>query len=175
MFLFQLLLTNWTIFAPHIHTRLFSYKWALPTEVVRLLPSFLVSQWRRIVNHAITTVSSTSVRYCAIWSISWVPSAVESFPRRLVPTVFQIELFQGRAPAHNIRMRMGELTSRELSSVRCPTCGVAAGERCRLHSGSPCFEPHLDRKLSAIESLEQKRVLEVNLRAASKYLRAKID
>lgn len=115
MFLFQLLLTNWTIFTPHIHTRLFSYKWALPTEVVRLLLSFLVSQWRRIVNHAITTVSSTSVRYCAIWSISWVPSAVESFPRRLVPTVFQIELFQGRAPAHNIRMRMRELTSRELS------------------------------------------------------------
>ena len=90
-------------------------------------------------------------------------------------TVFQIELFQGRIPSHNIRMRMEELTPKELSSVRCPTCGVAAGERCRLHSGSPCFEPHLDRKLSAIEFLEQKGVLEVNLRAASKYLRAKID
>jgi hypothetical protein len=94
---------------------------------------------------------------------------------RICNTVFQIELFQGRMPSHNIRMRMEVLTPKELSAVRCPTCGVAAGERCRLHSGSPSFEPHLDRKLSAIEGLEQKKSLAAHLRAASRYLRAKLD
>jgi hypothetical protein len=71
-------------------------------------------------------------------------------------------------------MRMVELTPSDLCSVRCPTCGVAAGKRCHLHSGSTCVEPHLDRKLCAIEALEQKRILEVNNRAASKYHRAKL-
>jgi hypothetical protein len=70
---------------------------------------------------------------------------------------------------------MDELTPKELSSVRCPTCGVGLGERCLLHSGSPRSEPHVDRKLSAIEALEQKRILNDHLRAASKYLRAKVD
>jgi hypothetical protein len=70
-------------------------------------------------------------------------------------------------------MRMAELTPEELSSVPCPTCGVAAGERCLLH-GTARFESHLDRKLCAIEALEQKIILEVNLRAASKYRRAKL-
>jgi hypothetical protein len=55
MFLFQLLLTNWTVFAPHIHTRLFSYKWALPTEVIRVLLSFsldfLIAQDREPRHH----------------------------------------------------------------------------------------------------------------------------
>ena len=88
--------------------------------------------------------------------------------------VFQTELFRGRVPLHNIGMRMDELTRKELSAVPCPTCGVAAGKRCHLHSGAPCFEPHLDRKLSAIEAMEQKKVLDVHLRAASKYLRAKL-
>jgi hypothetical protein len=87
--------------------------------------------------------------------------------------LFPIELFQGRMPSHTIRMRMEELTPKELSSVNCPTCGVAAGEGCHLHSGSPRFEPHLDRKLSAIEALEQKKILDDQVRAASKYLRAK--
>jgi hypothetical protein len=76
--------------------------------------------------------------------------------------------------SHNISMRMLELTPGELCSVRCPTCGVAAGKRCHLHSGSTCIEPHLDRKLCAIEALEQKRIFEANLRAASKYHRAKL-
>lgn len=89
-------------------------------------------------------------------------------------SVFQIELFPGRMASHNTRMRMAELTAKEVSSVRCPTCGVAAGERCHLHSGSPSFEPHLDRKLSAIETLEQKKILDTHLRAASKYLRTKL-
>ncbi len=55
-------------------------------------------------------------------------------------------------------MKMSELTPEQLSSVPCPTCGVAAGERCLLHSGSPRTEPHVERKLSAAEAIETKRV-----------------
>jgi len=47
-----------------------------------------------------------------------------------------------------------ELTPEQVVSVPCPTCGVAAGKHCVLHSGMPRTEPHVDRKLSAIESIE---------------------
>ena len=49
-----------------------------------------------------------------------------------------------------------ELTPEQLSSVPCPTCGVAAGMRCLLHSGGLRTEPHLERKLSAIEAIKGK-------------------
>jgi hypothetical protein len=75
---------------------------------------------------------------------------------------------------HDISMRMLELTRSELCSVRCPICGVAAGKLCHLASGSTSIEPHLDRKLSAIEALEQKKILETNLRATNKYFRTKL-
>src|SRR5450432_1614347 len=75
---------------------------------------------------------------------------------------------------HNISMRMVELTLNELYSVRCPICGVAAGERCHLHSDSTSIEPHLDRKLCAIEALEQKKILGAKLRSVGKYHRVKL-
>ena len=56
------------------------------------------------------------------------------------------------------RMKIKELTRRQLSSVSCPTCGVAAGESCVLHSGGPRSEPHVDRKLSAAEAVKTKRI-----------------
>jgi hypothetical protein len=71
-------------------------------------------------------------------------------------------------------MRMVELMPEDLSSIGRPAYGVAAGERCRLPSSSPCFELHFDRKLCAIEALEQERIFEANLRATSKYLQAKL-
>jgi hypothetical protein len=55
-------------------------------------------------------------------------------------------------------MRMSHLTPKQLFSVPCPTCGVATGERCLLHSGAPRSEPHVDRRLSAAEAIEQKRI-----------------
>jgi hypothetical protein len=55
----------------------------------------------------------------------------------------------------SLAMKKKDLNTEQLSSVPCPTCGVAAGERCVLHSGSPRSEPHLDRKLSAIEAIEK--------------------
>jgi hypothetical protein len=54
-------------------------------------------------------------------------------------------------------MRMRDLTLTQLSSVACPTCGAAVGERCLLHSGAPRSEPHVDRKLNAAEAMENKR------------------
>jgi hypothetical protein len=58
---------------------------------------------------------------------------------------------------HSVGMRMGDLTPKQLLSVPCPTCGVAAGARCLLHSGAPRMEPHVDRKLSAADAIERKR------------------
>jgi hypothetical protein len=55
-------------------------------------------------------------------------------------------------------MRMSHLTVKQLFSVPCPTCGVATGERCLLNSGAPRSEPHVDRRLSAAEAIEKKRI-----------------
>ncbi len=51
---------------------------------------------------------------------------------------------------------------KQLLSVPCPTCGVAAGQRCVLHSGRIRKEPHVDRKLAATEVVvkrKSKRIL----------------
>ena len=60
--------------------------------------------------------------------------------------------------SHRIQMRMSDLTAKQLLSVPCPTCGVGPGGRCLLHSGVPRSEPHVDRKLSAAEAIETKRI-----------------
>ncbi|MHB8754755.1 MAG: zinc finger domain-containing protein [Candidatus Acidiferrales bacterium] len=52
-------------------------------------------------------------------------------------------------------MKKKELTPEQMSSVPCPTCGVAAGQSCVLHSGGPRSEPHTERKLSAIEAMQK--------------------
>jgi hypothetical protein len=56
------------------------------------------------------------------------------------------------------KMRKSDLTAKEWSSVPCPTCGVAPGEPCLLHSGALRIEPHVDRKLSAVEAIEANRI-----------------
>ncbi|MHB8503158.1 MAG: zinc finger domain-containing protein [Candidatus Acidiferrales bacterium] len=53
-------------------------------------------------------------------------------------------------------LKKSQLTPKQVSSVPCPTCGVAAGERCVLHSGAPRSESHVDRKFAAIEAAERK-------------------
>ena len=54
-------------------------------------------------------------------------------------------------------MRNKELTPEQLSSVPCPTCGVATGERCVLNSGALRSGSHVDRKFSAIEAVKGNR------------------
>jgi hypothetical protein len=73
-----------------------------------------------------------------------------------MPTMFNIEQFCGRLSSHSARMKRKELTPKQLSSVPCPTCGVAAGERCVLHSGAPRSGPHVDRTFAAAEAIERR-------------------
>ena len=54
-------------------------------------------------------------------------------------------------------MKKKKLTSKQLSSVDCPTCGVAAGKRCVLAAGGPRNEPHSLRRDAAAEALEKNR------------------
>jgi hypothetical protein len=53
---------------------------------------------------------------------------------------------------------MNELTPEQFTSVPCPTCGVTIGQRCLLYSGAPRKEAHTDRKLSAAEAIETKKI-----------------
>jgi hypothetical protein len=55
-----------------------------------------------------------------------------------------------------VRMKMKELSPKQLSSVPCPTCGVAAGQGCMLHSGGQRSGPHVARKFAATEATERK-------------------
>jgi hypothetical protein len=59
---------------------------------------------------------------------------------------------------YRFRMRMGDMPPLTLLAVPCSICGVAAGMPCLLHSGGLRNEPHIDRKLAAIEAVEAKRI-----------------
>jgi hypothetical protein len=67
-------------------------------------------------------------------------------------------------------MRMTDLSPKQVVCVACPTCGVAAGTRCLLHSGGLRSEPHMNRKLAAIEDIEQKRSVRKADREKTDYL-----
>jgi hypothetical protein len=54
------------------------------------------------------------------------------------------------------QMKKEDITRNQISSVPCPTCGVAAGKHCILYSDGLRFEPHTARKLSALAPLERK-------------------
>jgi hypothetical protein len=49
-----------------------------------------------------------------------------------------------------------DLTEEEILSVTCATCGASIGECCELNTGAPRTEAHRDRKLRAIEAVEEK-------------------
>jgi CRP/FNR family cyclic AMP-dependent transcriptional regulator len=68
-----------------------------------------------------------------------------------------------------------ELGTKASSSVPCPTCGVAAGQRCLLHSGALRSEPHLDRKLSAIEAIETGQAIYQQHRRPKQPMRSNIE
>jgi hypothetical protein len=54
-------------------------------------------------------------------------------------------------------MRIGDLTKKQVLSIACPTCNVAAGHRCVLQAGGLRREPHTDRKRVAAEVVERER------------------
>jgi hypothetical protein len=72
--------------------------------------------------------------------------------------VFQIEQSLRPNLLHSMSMRMKDVGPKLFLSVRCPTCKVGSGKRCLLLSGGLRTESHIDRKLAAMEAVEQKRV-----------------
>ncbi|MHB8501776.1 MAG: zinc finger domain-containing protein [Candidatus Acidiferrales bacterium] len=54
-------------------------------------------------------------------------------------------------------MKLKLLTSKQLSSVPCPTCGARIGRSCVLHSGAPRPAAHVDRRHSAAKAMERER------------------
>jgi hypothetical protein len=67
-----------------------------------------------------------------------------------------MEQFCGAVLSQSSLVKKKDLARKQMSSVPCPRCGVAAGKGCILYSGGLRLEPHLVRKLSAIEALEKK-------------------
>src|SRR5712671_6723587 len=59
---------------------------------------------------------------------------------------------------HSVAMRIRDIAPKIFLSVPCPTCLAAPGKRCLLHSGAPRSQPHVDRKLTAAEAIEMKRI-----------------
>ena len=55
-------------------------------------------------------------------------------------------------------MKKSELTPKQVSSVPCPVCGVSVGKRCVLNIGTPRSAPHVERKFSAIETIERNKI-----------------
>jgi hypothetical protein len=55
-------------------------------------------------------------------------------------------------------MEKKQLKPKQVSSVLCPLCGAAVGKPCRIYSGQKRNEPHVERKLSAIQAVEKKRM-----------------
>jgi len=71
-----------------------------------------------------------------------------------IETLFQIGLLCGGALLHPVSVKK-HLNAKQISSVPCPTCGVAPGMRCQLFSGALRRQPHVDRRFVAIEALVQ--------------------
>jgi len=53
---------------------------------------------------------------------------------------------------------MEDMTPELFLSIPCPTCGVGSGQRCLHPSGVLRIEPHIHRKLAAIEVVETKGI-----------------
>jgi hypothetical protein len=69
-----------------------------------------------------------------------------------------MEQFRGWSLFYCARMKSRKLTAKQLSSVPCPTCGVAAGNSCVLHSGAPRSGPHVDRRFCAMDAIERTQI-----------------
>jgi hypothetical protein len=59
---------------------------------------------------------------------------------------------------NHVLVKTKDLTRKQILSVRCPTCGAATKEACKLHTGALRTEPHRDRKLAAAEAVGPKPI-----------------
>jgi len=76
----------------------------------------------------------------------------------VVVGVCQIEQLPGCPMWDSASVKMRDMSPKLFNSVRCPTCRVGPGKGCVLHSGGLRVEPHIDRKLAAMESAELNRI-----------------
>jgi hypothetical protein len=74
----------------------------------------------------------------------------------VINTDVQIGTDLAWAAHHDVRVKKKDLTHDQVSSIPCPTCGVAAGKHCILSSGGLRFEPHLNRRLAAAGVVQAK-------------------
>ena len=72
-------------------------------------------------------------------------------------TVCRTEQSGGGFLRNLVRMKIAKMTKKQLASVRCPTCGVPAGNRCLLLAGVLRFEPHMSQKI-AVAAIERERI-----------------
>jgi hypothetical protein len=54
-----------------------------------------------------------------------------------------------RATQNKLASREAAIILEQVLAVRCPTCGAAPGEECKLVAGSPRTKPHRDRRWTA--------------------------
>jgi len=54
---------------------------------------------------------------------------------------FEMEQLSNGVKLHPVLMKKNELTPKQVSSVPCPTCGVATRKSSVLHSGGPRSRP----------------------------------
>jgi len=54
-----------------------------------------------------------------------------------------------RATQNKKASREAAIFLKQVLAVRCPTCGAAPGEECKLAVGSPRTKPHRDRRWTA--------------------------
>jgi hypothetical protein len=84
------------------------------------------------------------------------PSAISNFGR--IETSPEFNSFSTRFVTLSTAMRVKDLTRVQFLSVPCPTCGAGLAKCCLNSSGDERTEPHLGRKLSAVEIVESRGI-----------------
>jgi hypothetical protein len=91
----------------------------------------------------------------------WAAFAVMyRFRHHFFSALYPTRQLYGLAPVHPVWVNAKALTPKQLSSVPCPTCWVAAGKRCHEHTGALRLRnnPHFDREVAAIEAVAARKL-----------------
>jgi hypothetical protein len=94
------------------------------------------------------------------------PPSPETHEKRGERVHFGTDTGGGLEPGFHLGMKTSDVTTKLWSSVPCPDCGVPASAACVLCSGGPRFDAHVNRKRSALEALERKKLARAELRCS---------
>jgi hypothetical protein len=116
-----------------------------------------------VVFRTVESIREKSKRFTAHEVLPFRRSTISALGSRatalvVVVGVCQIEQLPRCPLWDSARMKMRDMSPELFNSVPCPTCHVGPGKRCLLHSGGLRVEPHVDRKLAAMEAVELKRI-----------------